>query len=93
MRPDLLQAKYDRERNALEIEMTDFTHRVNAINHTLKAIVYEARMKEEFPGAEITAREYRSPEFNVRVPQAREFREELQLALDLREAELKRRRG
>jgi len=94
MRPDLVEARIEerRDEERLRIDITDFTHRLNSVDHTIKAHIYREAMQRAFPEAEVSMFEYRSPSENTMVDSADEFAVRLNRVLEAREAELRTRR-
>jgi hypothetical protein len=93
MRPDLVEARLEGHRNEerLRIDMTDISHRVGEVEHTIKAEIYREAMAKAFPAADISMYEYRSPTSNMLLDR-KEFAERLERILEAREEEIRRRR-
>ncbi len=94
MRPDLVEARREERdgQERLRIDMTDFTHRVNSVAHTIKAQVYKEAMEKAFPDADVSMFEYRSPTMNQMMDDRKEFAERLAKEVEAREQEIERRR-
>ena len=94
MRPDLVEVRLREQEGEqrLRIDMTDITHRVDSITHTAKAHAYKESMQQEFPDADVSMLEYRSPTMQNQLGEAEEFAAVLRLEVEKKLAELEKRR-